>query len=100
MGTSLLTRIAASVYTHWLQCGLRAYLQSYKIYHFHDTSVGSPLRGDADVNDNRMLKTDGANLPAFLYLMQQHPKTMKRIEMTMFGNALFRAFRPAIPAIW
>ena len=63
---------------------LRAYLQSYKIYHFHDTSIGSPLRSDADVNDNRILKTDGGNLPAFLYLMQQkYPKTLKRIEMTI-----------------
>ncbi|MBR4898740.1 MAG: AAA family ATPase [Prevotella sp.] len=64
--------------------GYNRNLDSFRIYHFHDTSVGSPLRGDADVNDNRMLKTDGANLPAFLYLMQQqHPKTMKRIEMTI-----------------
>ena len=59
-------------------------LGQFKIYHFHDTSIGSPLRSDADVNDNRMLKTDGGNLPAFLYLMQQqHPKTLKRIEMTI-----------------
>lgn len=59
-------------------------LSQFKIYHFHDTSIGSPLRSDADVNDNRMLKTDGGNLPAFLYLMQQqHPKTLKRIEMTI-----------------
>ena len=59
-------------------------LGQFKIYHFHDTSVGSPLRSDADVNDNRILKADGANLPAFLYLMQQlHPKTMKRIEMAI-----------------
>ena len=59
-------------------------LSQFKIYHFHDTSIGSPLRSDADVNDNRMLKTDGGNLPAFLYLMQQqYPKTLKRIEMTI-----------------
>lgn len=59
-------------------------LGQFKIYHFHDTSVGSPLRSDANVNDNRNLKSDGANLPAFLYLMQQlYPKTMKRIEMTI-----------------
>ena len=30
---------------------LRDYLQSYKIYHFHDTSKGAPLRSVADVND-------------------------------------------------
>ena len=59
-------------------------LGQFKIYHFHDTSTGSPLRSDADVNDNRMLKSDGGNLPAFLYLMQQqYPKTLKRIEMTI-----------------
>lgn len=60
---------------------LRWYLQSYKIYHFHDTSKGSPLRSSAKVNDNRVLREDGGNLPACLYLMQQkYPKTLKRIE--------------------
>lgn len=53
----------------------------YKIYHFHDTSKGSPLRSSAKVNDNRVLREDGGNLPACLYLMQQkYPKTLKRIE--------------------
>lgn len=60
---------------------LQQYLQSYKIYHFHDTSKGSPLRSSAKVNDNRVLREDGGNLPAYLYLMQQkYPKTLKRIE--------------------
>jgi predicted ATPase len=60
------------------------HLGQFAIYHFHDTSIGSPLRSDADVNDNRILKADGGNLPAFLYLMQQKcPKTLKRIEMTI-----------------
>lgn len=63
---------------------LRGYLQSYKIYHFHDTSKGAPLRSVADVNDNRILKEDGGNLPAYLYLLQQkHPKTLKRIELVV-----------------
>ena len=63
---------------------LREYLQSYKIYHFHDTSKGAPLRSAADVNDNRILKEDGGNLPAYLYLLQQkHPKTLKRIELVI-----------------
>ena len=44
---------------------LREYLQSYKIFHFHDTSKGAPLRSSANINDNRFLKTDGSNLPAF-----------------------------------
>lgn len=63
---------------------LRNYLQSYKIYHFHDTSKGAPLRSAADVNDNRILKEDGRNLPAYLYLLQQkYPKTLKRIELVV-----------------
>jgi predicted ATPase len=63
---------------------LRAYLDSYKIYHFHDTSEGAQLRTEAILNDTRILRTDGGNLPAFLYmLMQQHPKALKRIELTI-----------------
>ncbi len=72
---------------------LREYLQSYKIYHFHDTSKSAPLRGYANINDNRLLRTDGSNLPSFLYMLQQkYPKTLKRIEliirsvMPYFGN--------------
>ena len=72
---------------------LRDYLQSYKIFHFHDTSKGAPLRSSANINDNRYLKTDGSNLPAFLFMLQEkHPKTLKRIELTIrsvmpyFGN--------------
>ena len=63
---------------------LRSYLQSYKIYHFHDTSKGAPLRSAAEVNDNRILKKDGGNLPAYLYLLQQkYPKTLRRIELVI-----------------
>ena len=72
---------------------LRDYLQSYKIFHFHDTSKGAPLRSSANINDNRYLKTDGSNLPAFLFMLQEkYPKTLKRIELTIrsvmpyFGN--------------
>ena len=72
---------------------LREYLQSYKIFHFHATSKGAPLRSSANINDNRFLKTDGSNLPAFLYMLQEkYPKTLKRIELTIrsvmpyFGN--------------
>lgn len=63
---------------------LRDYIQCYKIYHFHDTEKGSPLRSKAKLDDNRSLATNGGNLPAFLYVLQQKsPKTLKRIEMTV-----------------
>ena len=60
---------------------LSDHLESYKIYHFHDTSETAPLRARAQVNDNRILRENGGNLPAYLYfLMMKHPKNYKRIE--------------------
>lgn len=60
---------------------LREQLESYKIYHFHDTSSSAPLRSMANTNDNRSLKEDGGNLPAYLYFLQKiHPLNFKRIE--------------------
>jgi len=60
---------------------LRDYLESYKIYHFHDTSLSSPLRSSSNISDNRILKEDGGNLPSYLYFLQEkHLKTFKRIE--------------------
>lgn len=59
-------------------------LESYKIYHFHDTSSSAPLRSFADISNNRMLKEEGENLPAFLYYLQEkHPKHFKIIEMVI-----------------
>ncbi|MFZ1475368.1 MAG: AAA family ATPase [Anaerolineae bacterium] len=46
-------------------------MAQWRIYHFHDTGETSALRRAADLEDNRALRTDGANLPAFLYLLQQ-----------------------------
>ena len=64
--------------------GLRRHLESYKIYHFHDTSSNAPLRQVANLDDNHRLKENGANLPAFLYYLEQkHPVSFKRIERTV-----------------
>lgn len=60
---------------------LREHLESYKIYHFHDTSENAHLRSITNLNDNRSLKENGSNLPAYLYYMQEkHPLNFKRIE--------------------
>jgi predicted ATPase len=69
---------------------LREYLESYKIYHFHDTSNTAPLRASSNINDNRGLKEDGNNLAAYLYfLKQKHPKNFKRIEKIIQSIAPF-----------
>lgn len=69
---------------------LREHLESYKIYHFHDTSSNAPLRSVANLDDNHRLKEDGANLPAFLYFLQQkHPVSFKRIEQIIASTVPF-----------
>jgi predicted ATPase len=41
------------------------------VYHFHDTSLTSPLRASAHVEDDKALHGDGGNLPAVLYRIKQ-----------------------------
>lgn len=56
-------------------------LKEFDVYHFHDTSDTSPMKKQADVNDNRRLRKDGSNLASFLYYLQQkEEKSFKRIE--------------------
>ncbi|MDR3298573.1 MAG: AAA family ATPase [Candidatus Accumulibacter sp.] len=51
------------------------------VYHFHDTSDTSPAKQTADVDDNRFFRSDAANLPAYLYWLQEkHPVEFRRIE--------------------
>ena len=59
-------------------------MQQWRLYHFHDTGDSSAMRRAADVEDNRALRTDGANLPAFLYLLQQrYPTAYSLIQRTV-----------------
>ncbi len=63
---------------------LKEYLESYKIYHFHDTSVESPLRSKPKISDAIALHAKGGNLPAILYFLQEkYPKTLRRIELVV-----------------
>ncbi len=50
---------------------VRGHLDSWRVYHFHDTSSESALKKNAPINDNRVLRPDGSNLPAFLYYLRQ-----------------------------
>jgi predicted ATPase len=40
-------------------------------YHFDDTGLHSPMKGTPKVDDNRLLRADGSNLAAFLYLLKE-----------------------------
>lgn len=69
---------------------VRSHLDSYRIYHFHDTSVSAPPKQTCDVDDNRFLRADAANLAAFLYLLQQkQPVAYQNVEDTIQQVAPF-----------
>lgn len=51
------------------------------VYHFNDTSDSSPAKQTNDVDDNRFFRTNAANLPAYLYWLQEkHPVHFRHIE--------------------
>jgi predicted ATPase len=51
------------------------------VYHFYDTSDTSPAKQTVDLDDNRFFRPDAANLPAYLYWLQEkHPVQFRHIE--------------------
>ena len=58
---------------------VRIHLASWCLYHFHDTSAASPMKKTADVNDNRRLRPDGANLAPFLHLLREKHEDAYRL---------------------
>ena len=69
---------------------VRDHLNSWRLYHFHDTSSSSPMKKTADINDNRYLRSDGSNLAAFLYyLREKHEASYSLIRRTVQRVAPF-----------
>ena len=70
-------------------------LSSFTVYHFHDTSANSPMRGDCPINDNEYLRDNGSNLAAYLYsLMLNDEKTFRLIEGVIRSIApYFKGFK-------
>lgn len=53
---------------------IRDHMRSWKVYHFNDTSEDAPVRGTCKVDDNRSLRSNGANVAALLLLLKEkHP---------------------------
>lgn len=48
------------------------YLQTLKVYHFHDVGKNSPFNTDSSSSDYGMLTSDGSNLASVLNYLQQH----------------------------
>lgn len=65
-------------------------LCEFEVYHFHDTSDRSPMKGNANIDDNITLNKNGANIASFLYyLKEKHPKHYARIEKTIASVSPF-----------
>lgn len=66
------------------------HLDSYRIYHFHDTSPSSAVKQTCDLGDNRFLRANAGNLAAFLYRLQERkPDHFENIEDTISQAAPF-----------
>jgi predicted ATPase len=65
-------------------------LESYQVYHFHDTSETAAAKGVCDLEDNQILRPQAENLAAFLYYLQtKHPDHFSLIEDTIQQIAPF-----------
>src|SRR5207245_543865 len=63
---------------------VRGHLDRWRLYHFHDTSSGSPMKKTPDINDDHYLRPDGSNLAAFLYyLRKKHETSYSMIRRTV-----------------
>ncbi len=81
--------------TSWRATNLNNYLDSFNIYHFHDTSLSSPMRQECNINDNEYLRDNGSNLAAYLYrLKETEEKTFRLIEGVIRSIApYFKGFK-------
>ena len=59
-------------------------LESWRIYHFHDTSDTAKMKKAADLNDNSVLRHNASNLSAFLYYLEKkHTEHFENIVDTI-----------------
>jgi predicted ATPase len=69
---------------------VRTLLSGARVYQFHDTSAGAPLRSKWKVDDNRYLFDHGGNLaPLLFYLREQKRDTYNMIVSTIQQGAPF-----------
>ncbi len=63
---------------------VRRSIDSWRLFHFHDTGSASSMRKTADVNDNRYLRSNASNLAAFLYFLSlKHETAYNMIRRTV-----------------
>lgn len=72
-------------------------LQSWKLYHFHDTSSNAAVKQASPITDNIYLRPDASNLAPFLYFLREvYPSNYDsivrsvRLAAPYFGDFLLR----------
>jgi len=84
----------------WKQTGDRvAYyvlnaLNSWQLYHFHDTSESAKVKQTGDLHDNLFLRPDASNLAAYLYLLRETQEAYYRniVETVRLAAPFFGDF--------
>lgn len=86
---------------------VRPAVSSWRVYHFHDTSDTAKVKQQHASNDNLKLKTDAANLAAYLKMLREnYPKEYQRIVSTIrlvapfFGDFVHRENQDIIELEW
>jgi len=75
---------------HWRAPHVKKYLESFLVYHFHDTTRSSAMKQPCNISDNQYLRENGSNLAALLYLLSQNNlKVFKMIEGVIRSVAPF-----------
>lgn len=57
--------------THSIKQHISRLLNSYRVYHFHDTSKTAKVKKTVNIADNILLQTDAANLASMLYRFRE-----------------------------
>lgn len=72
-----------------------AAFESWRVYHFHDTSAAARVKQSGDLDDNDYLREDAGNLAAFLYrLRKTDPDVYSNIvETVRMVTPFFGKFR-------
>ena len=85
--------VATDAFARWVIPAL----SSWRVFHFHDTSVAAGMRNAQPVRDNLALRSDATNLAPFLrHLREQHPEQYKAIREAVqivapfFGGLVYR----------
>ena len=69
---------------------VKNHLGLWRIYHLQDTGRSSLMRKTSAIDDNRFLRSDGGNLPAFLYILREkHQDSYNLIVRTIRQVAPF-----------